>query len=131
MRGPRSNEELKSKKQNREGDTVRKQSERVFSPAKHLQGNIQPSEGVCQSLRFAGGRGQTLSPSAEQRHSSLLSNRGAMGLKRVRQDYKTELRGAGSSRQAIECDYNNKSNKKQVKHTVSNMESELASSKAT
>ena len=54
-----------------------------------------------------------------------------MGLKRVRQDYKTELRGAGSSRLAIECDYNYKSNKKQVKHTVSNMESELASSKAT
>ena len=32
---------------------------------------------------------------------------------------------AGSSRQAIEYDYNNKSNEKQVKETVSNMESEL------
>ena len=32
---------------------------------------------------------------------------------------------AGSSRQAIEYDYNNKRNEKQVKETVSNMESEL------
>ena len=33
---------------------------------------------------------------------------------------------AGSSRQAIEYDFNNKSSEKQVKETVSNMESELA-----
>ena len=36
--------------------------------------------------------------------------------------------GAGSSRQATKDDYNNKSSEKQVKETVSNMESELASS---
>ena len=34
--------------------------------------------------------------------------------------------GAGSSRQATKDDYNNKSSEKQVKETVSNMESELA-----
>ena len=35
--------------------------------------------------------------------------------------------GQGPLRQAIKYDYNNKSNKKQVKETVSNMESELTS----
>ena len=41
---------------------------------------------------------------------------------------RTELRRAGSSRHTTEYDYNNKSNEKQVKETVSNMESELTSS---
>ena len=36
--------------------------------------------------------------------------------------------GQGPLRQAIKYDYNNKSNKKQIKETVYNMESELASS---
>ena len=38
----------------------------------------------------------------------------------------SQARGAGSSRQATEYDYNNKSNEKQVKATVSTWESELA-----
>ena len=37
----------------------------------------------------------------------------------------SQAEGAGSSRQAIEYDYNNKGNEKQVKEIVSNMESEL------
>ena len=37
----------KVKRQNREGDAVGKLSERVFSLAKYLPGNGQPSEGVC------------------------------------------------------------------------------------
>ena len=56
---------------------------------------------------ITGGQGQTVSLRAEQRHFSLQSSR-----------------GAGSSRQAIECDYNNKSKSKKVSH----MKSELASS---
>jgi len=51
-----------------------------------------------------------LSYLAEQRHFSLPSST-----------------GQGPLRQAIKYDYN-KSNKKQVKETISNMESELASS---
>ena len=74
------------------------------------KGIFQPSKGVYHSLLFADGQGQTISPSAEQRHFSLQSSR-----------------GAGYSRQAIKYDYN-KSKEKQVKQTVSNMESELASS---
>ena len=80
----------------------------VFSLAKHLQRNGQSLEGVCSSLLFTGGQGQTISPQTEQRHFCLQSSR-----------------GAGSSRQAIEYDYN-KSHEQQVKERVSNMESELA-----
>ena len=38
----------------------------------------------------------------------------------------SQAQGQGPLRQAIKYDYNNKSNKKQVKGTVSNMESNLA-----
>jgi len=40
----------------------------------------------------------------------------------------SQAEGQDPLRQAIMYDYNNKSNKKQVKETVSNMESELTSS---
>ena len=61
------------------------------------------------TLLFTGGQGQIIFPGAEQRHFSLQSSR-----------------RAGSSRQAIEYNYNDKSNEKQVKVTVCNRESELA-----
>ena len=46
----------KAKRQNREGDAVRKYSKRMVSLVKHLQGNVQPSEGVLISSvhRWAG-----------------------------------------------------------------------------
>ena len=47
----------KNKRQNREGVVVGQKSERVFSLAKLLQGNVQASEGVCSSLLFTGGQG--------------------------------------------------------------------------
>ena len=57
-----------------------------------------------QSLLLISGQGQTLSPWAEPRHFSLQSSR-----------------GAESSKQAIKYNYNNKSNEKQAKETISNM----------
>ena len=93
-RRERGNEELKSKG-NGEGEAVRKSSARVFSLVRHLQGKGQPSEGGCSSLPFIGRQEQATSPPAEQRHFSLQSDR-----------------GSGSSRQAIENDYNNKSKSK-------------------
>ena len=89
-RRERGTEELKSKG-NREGEAVRKSSARAFSLVRHLQGKGQPSEGGCSSLPFIGRQGQATSPPAEQRHFSLQSDR-----------------AAGSSRQAMENDYNNK-----------------------
>ena len=51
----------KVKRQTREGDAVGKLSERVFNFIKHLQVNVQLSEGVCSSLLFTEGQGQTIS----------------------------------------------------------------------
>ena len=90
----KSNEELKSKG-NREGEAVGLSSARVFSLVRRLRGKGQPSEGGCSSLPFTGREGQATSPRAEQRSFSLQSDR-----------------GAGSSRQAIGYDYNNKSKSK-------------------
>ena len=52
----------KVKRQNREGDAVGNH-ERVFSLVKNLQGNVQPSEGACESLLFTGGQDKPLSMS--------------------------------------------------------------------
>ena len=57
-----------------------------------------------QSLLLISGQGQTLSSWAEERDFSLQSSR-----------------GAESSKQAIKYNYNNKSNEKQAKETISNM----------
>ena len=61
----------KDKRQNREGVAVGKKSERIFSLAKLLQGNVQASEGVHSSLLFTGWQEQTIYSRAEQRHFSL------------------------------------------------------------
>ena len=60
---------------------------------------------LTEPLLIIDGQWQAISPWAEQRHFSLQSSR-----------------GAGSSRQIIEYDYNNKASKRKV----SNMESKLA-----
>ena len=46
-------------------------------------------------------------------------------LPELNKDTLQSSRGAGSSRQATEYDYDNKGNEKQVKEIISNMESEL------
>ena len=54
----RSDKELKSK--GRIESERQWRSERVFSLAKHCQGNGHPLGGVCESLLFPGGQGQSL-----------------------------------------------------------------------
>ena len=46
-------------------------------------------------------------------------------LPELNKDTLQSSRGAGSSRQATEYDYDNKGNEKQVKEIISNMDSEL------
>ena len=58
--------------------------------------------------------------------SSFLPSAGGQGSEQRHFDSQAE--GQDSLMQALLCDYNNKSNEKQVKETVSNMECKLASS---
>ena len=106
----RSNEELKSKggiERERQWGSKPKGSS-VFQNISRGMSSLWKG---CVNLFYSQVVRDKLSPWAVQRHFSLQSSR-----------------EAGASRQAIEYDYNNKSSEKQVKETVSNMESELASS---
>ena len=81
----------------------------VFSLAKRLQGKGQPLEKGVHLFYSQVGRDR-------------------LALNELKKDtlVYTQAEGQGPLRQAIKYDYNNKSNKKQVKGTVSNMESNLA-----
>ena len=106
----RSNEELKSKGRiERERQWASKvKGSSVFQ---NISKGMSSLWKRCVNLFYSQVVRDKLSSGAERRHFSLQSSR-----------------EAGTSRQAIEYDYNNKSSEKQVKETVSNMESELASS---
>ena len=104
----RSNEELKSKGRI-ERETQWRNKVKGSSVLQNISKGITSLWKGCVNLFYSQlGRDKFSSPGAEQRHFGLQSSR-----------------GAGSSRQAIEYDYNSKSKSKK---TVSNMESELASS---
>ena len=82
----------------------------VFSLAKRLQGKGQPLEKGVHLFYSQVGRDKL---------SLFELNKGTLVYNQAERH--------GPLRQAIKYDYNNKSNEKQVKETVSNMESELAS----
>ena len=100
----RSNEELKSKGRIKEMQRGRKEKSSVLQIISKGMPSLLKG---CVNLFYSQVGRDKLSPWAEQRHFSLQSSR-----------------GAGSFRQAIEYNYNNKSKSKKV----SNMESKLASS---